>query len=92
MRSSVDLPQPDGPTSTVKEPAGISRSSPGITVVPEVYDLRMAERRTSCMVAVLESGGRMGFGSGGGVAHGVSHQPLTPVEAIEAMNARCRLR
>ena len=28
MRSSVDLPQPDGPTSTVNELSGISMSTP----------------------------------------------------------------
>ncbi len=28
MRSKVDLPQPDGPTSTVKEPSGMSIDTP----------------------------------------------------------------
>jgi hypothetical protein len=28
MRSSVDLPQPEGPTSTVNEPSAISMSTP----------------------------------------------------------------
>ena len=28
MRSSVDLPQPEGPTSTVNEPSGMSMSTP----------------------------------------------------------------
>ncbi len=28
MRSSVDLPQPDGPTSTQKEPSGMSMDTP----------------------------------------------------------------
>jgi len=28
MRSSVDLPQPDGPTSTVNEPSAIAMSTP----------------------------------------------------------------
>ena len=28
MRSRVDLPQPDGPTSTQKEPSGMSSDTP----------------------------------------------------------------
>ena len=31
MRSSVDLPQPDGPTKTQNSPSSISRSTPWIT-------------------------------------------------------------
>ena len=30
-RSSVDLPQPDGPTKTMNSPSSISRSTPLIT-------------------------------------------------------------
>src|SRR4051812_37977665 len=38
MRSSVDLPQPEGPTSTVKSPSGISTLTPRITwVVPNCF-------------------------------------------------------
>ena len=33
MRSNVDLPQPDGPTSTVNEPSAISMSTPCSTAV-----------------------------------------------------------
>ena len=33
MRSVVDLPHPDGPTSTVNSPSSSSRSSPGMTSV-----------------------------------------------------------
>ena len=33
MRSSVDLPQPDGPTSTVNEPSAMSMSTPCSTAV-----------------------------------------------------------
>ena len=33
MRSSVDLPQPDGPTSTQNSPSAISMSTPRITGV-----------------------------------------------------------
>ena len=32
MRSSVDLPEPDGPTSTTNSPAAIARSTPSITL------------------------------------------------------------
>ena len=31
MRSSVDLPQPEGPTKTVKEPSATARSMPWMT-------------------------------------------------------------
>ena len=33
MRNKVDLPQPDGPTSTMNSPSPIARSAPGSTVV-----------------------------------------------------------
>ena len=33
MRSSVDLPQPDGPTNTTNSPSATSRSTPWMTVV-----------------------------------------------------------
>src|SRR5262245_27612886 len=34
IRSAVDLPEPDGPTSTVKPPSATSRSSPSTAFVP----------------------------------------------------------
>src|SRR3954451_12523361 len=34
IRSAVDLPEPDGPTSTVKPPSGMSRSSWSTAFVP----------------------------------------------------------
>jgi hypothetical protein len=34
MRSSVDLPQPDGPTITMNSPSAISMSMPCTTCVP----------------------------------------------------------
>src|SRR3546814_16522500 len=40
MRSSVDLPQPDGPTSTTSSPSAISRSTPRIASNPPGYILR----------------------------------------------------
>src|SRR5690606_14837300 len=37
-RSSVDFPQPDGPTNTTNSPSSMSRSMPGITsVVPKDF-------------------------------------------------------
>ena len=48
MRRSVDLPQPDGPTSTVKEPSGTVSVMSGMTVsLPK--DLVTWFRRTSAM-------------------------------------------
>ena len=37
IRSSVDLPQPDGPTSTQNSPSAIAMSTPRITCVPPKY-------------------------------------------------------
>ena len=38
MRSSVDLPQPEGPTSTVNEPSAMSMSTPCRTAVsPKLF-------------------------------------------------------
>ena len=39
MRSSVDLPQPDGPTSTVNEPSAMSMSTPCRTAVSPKFFL-----------------------------------------------------
>ena len=39
MRSSVDLPQPDGPTSTVNEPSAMSMSTPCSTAVSPKFFL-----------------------------------------------------
>src|ERR1044072_6280251 len=49
MRSEVDLPQPDGPTSTVKDPSGSSRSS-SLTTEVFPYALWTPEKRTVAMV------------------------------------------
>src|SRR6185295_15742855 len=48
MRSSVDLPQPDGPTSTQNSPSAIETSTPCTTSV-EPNDLRTALRATAAM-------------------------------------------
>ena len=39
MRSNVDLPQPDGPTSTVNEPSAMSMSTPWSTAVSPKFFL-----------------------------------------------------
>ena len=39
MRSSVDLPQPDGPTRTVNEPSAMSMSTPCRTAVSPKFFL-----------------------------------------------------
>ena len=49
MRSSVDLPQPDGPTSTSSSPSAISRSTASTARVRPSYDFvtpRMAMSAT----------------------------------------------
>src|SRR6266540_6038321 len=49
MRSSVDLPQPDGPTSTVNSPSAMSNEMPWITfVVPKDFSTFLNE--TDAMV------------------------------------------
>ena len=45
MRRMVDLPQPDGPTSTTSSPAGTSRVSPPTATVPSGYTLRTPSSR-----------------------------------------------
>lgn len=47
----VVLPQPDGPTSTVMLPSGISRLRFGITVV-EPYDLRTRSKTTAFAIRI----------------------------------------
>ena len=37
MRSSVDLPQPDGPTSTQNSPSAMAMSTPRMTCVAPKY-------------------------------------------------------
>ena len=38
MRSRVDLPQPDGPTSTVNSPSAMSKPMPWMTLVePKLF-------------------------------------------------------
>src|SRR3954468_19986346 len=50
MRNSVDLPQPDGPTSTMNSPAWMSNEKPSMTfVLPN--DFSMSWNDTDAMVA-----------------------------------------
>src|SRR4051812_19068582 len=59
MRSSVLLPQPEGPTSTQNSPSAIDTSTPCTTWV-EPNDLRTALRDTAAMRLVY-----LGLGDGG---------------------------
>ena len=44
MRSSVDLPQPDGPTSTMNSPSAMSKLMPWITfVTPNDFSMSLNE-------------------------------------------------
>ena len=53
MRSSVDLPQPDGPTSTTNSPSAMSISTPWMTsVAPKALrDVADCDRRHSFLPA-----------------------------------------
>src|SRR6195256_6484126 len=55
MRSSVDLPQPEGPTSTQNSPSAIDTSTPWTTSV-EPKDLRTALRFTAAIGALVYLG------------------------------------
>src|ERR1051325_2095825 len=61
MRSRVDLPQPEGPTSTQNSPSSIDTSTPCTTSV-EPNDLRTALSATAAMdgLVYLRLGGRRG--------------------------------
>ena len=42
MRSSVDLPQPDGPTSTMNSPSLMSKPMPWMTLVlPKLFSMSL---------------------------------------------------
>src|SRR5207344_703794 len=55
MRSSVDLPQPEGPTRTQNSPSAIDTSTPWTTSV-EPNDLRTALRETAAMSGLVYLG------------------------------------
>src|SRR5690606_38096654 len=50
MRSRVDLPQPDGPTSTQKCPSGTSKVTPFTASTLPAYTLRTASSLTSAIL------------------------------------------
>src|SRR3954447_590757 len=53
IRSAVDLPEPDGPTSTVKPPSGMSRSSSSTAFVPSGKTFETSE---NAMLAISAPG------------------------------------
>ena len=50
MRSSVDLPQPDGPTSTTSSPSATSKLAPATATWPFAYTFAAASSRTPAMM------------------------------------------
>src|ERR1700712_3346345 len=56
-RSSVDLPQPDGPTKTMNSPSAMSRSSPRSTSVEPPKTLRTPRSWSSATAALPARGG-----------------------------------
>src|SRR5436190_21054158 len=57
-RSSVDLPQPDGPTNTANSPSAISKSTPWITCVAPNALPTFASSSRAIGVLLLDAGGR----------------------------------
>ena len=54
MRSSVDLPQPDGPTSTTNSPSAMSKLMPWMTfVLPKDFSTLL--ERDGCHAVILIS-------------------------------------
>src|SRR3954468_18046110 len=66
MRSSVDLPQPDGPTRTVNSPSSTYRSMPSSARTPSAYSLTMSVTRMSLMSSCLLGGGGRLLADAGG--------------------------
>src|SRR5438105_13089191 len=56
IRSSVDLPQPDGPTSTMNSPLWMSNSMPCMTRVAP-YFFSTARKETAAMASALHCAG-----------------------------------
>src|SRR5882672_8943639 len=50
MRSSVDLPQPDGPTRATSSPSATSKLAPATATWPFSYTFRSAASRTPAMI------------------------------------------
>ena len=58
MRSSVDLPQPDGPTRTTNSPSAMSRSMPWMTLVlPNDFSMPVTRRYLDCHASTSARGG-----------------------------------
>src|ERR1700709_2866523 len=66
IRNVVDLPQPDGPTSTTNSWSEISRSIPFTAWTPPSYSLTTLRTDTSAMVAPFP---RLGFHGRVGPGH-----------------------
>src|SRR5437016_192489 len=56
IRSSVDLPQPDGPTNTMNSPLWMSNSMPCMTRVTP-YFFSTARKETAAMASTLHCAG-----------------------------------
>ena len=80
MRSRVDLPQPDGPTSTTNSPSRTSRSIPWITgTLPKTFctlRIAMPAIRSSLEHRVLWAVGAPQFGPGQSYVNGLGSQVL----------------
>src|SRR5947209_6319463 len=57
MRRVVDLPQPDGPTSTTNSWSAISRSMPFTACTPGSYSLMTLRSETCAMTSALRGAG-----------------------------------
>ena len=54
MRSSVDLPQPDGPTSTMNSPSLMSKPMPWMTLVlPKLFSMSLNDTDAMIVLPML---------------------------------------
>src|SRR6186713_1622019 len=80
MRSKVDLPQPDGPTSTVNSPSAMSKPMPWMTLVwPKLF---ATSRNETDAIAAFRFVARSAL-------HGAGRQAADHV-ALEGVVDRCR--
>src|SRR3982751_631700 len=55
MRSNVDLPQPEGPTSTVNSPSAMSKPMPWMTLVePKLFSMSRNETEAIACLSALD--------------------------------------
>src|SRR5450755_3599866 len=88
MRSSVDLPHPDGPTSTMNSPSLMSKLIPWITlVVPKLFSMPWND--TDAMFSVLGSDIAKGQASR---LHRARRQPADHVALERVIDRRRRQR